>query len=263
MVENVHALTVRAGTWQETTGAGEEVEPYVAGGLISYGPNFVDQYRRAAGYVDRILRGVRPADLHGACEQRWRHLDAERLGNDDKHNGNGVGDFQHQLCGGAATGDKHIRGKRNEFRCMLLYCGLIASAPAHLDPHVAPRRPTRLLKPSRNAVGRALAFGVSADTPSNTPTSRRRSPCCARAASGHAAAPPRRLMNSRRRISAPKVSGQHCIGSNGDVDRAQTGHQNHCRSALSTSAVGQKTALPRRSIDVRFAPNEQTLTERV
>ena len=30
-------------------------------------------------------------------------------------------------------------------------------------------------------------------------------------------------MNSRRRISAPKVSGQHCIGSNGDVDRAQTG----------------------------------------
>ena len=31
-------------------------------------------------------------------------------------------------------------------------------------------------------------------------------------------------MNSRLRISAPKVSGQHCIGSNGDVDRAQTGH---------------------------------------
>jgi ABC-type uncharacterized transport system substrate-binding protein len=33
------------------------------GGLISYGPNRTDQFRQAAGYVDRILRGEKAADL--------------------------------------------------------------------------------------------------------------------------------------------------------------------------------------------------------
>jgi putative ABC transport system substrate-binding protein len=42
-----------------------------AGGLVSYGPDFVDQYRRAAGYVDRILKGEKPADMPVLAPTRY------------------------------------------------------------------------------------------------------------------------------------------------------------------------------------------------
>jgi ABC-type uncharacterized transport system substrate-binding protein len=38
-------------------------EPVEAGGLMSYGPSFTDQFRRAGDFVDKILRGAKPADL--------------------------------------------------------------------------------------------------------------------------------------------------------------------------------------------------------
>jgi ABC-type uncharacterized transport system substrate-binding protein len=41
------------------------------GGLISYAPNLVDQYRQAAGYVDRVLKGEKPADLPVQAPTRY------------------------------------------------------------------------------------------------------------------------------------------------------------------------------------------------
>jgi putative ABC transport system substrate-binding protein len=51
------------------------VYPYryfvAAGGLVCYGPDTIDQYRRAAGYIDRILKGEKPADLPVQAPTRY------------------------------------------------------------------------------------------------------------------------------------------------------------------------------------------------
>ncbi len=60
--EDIHRLTdltVRA-RLPATFASREQV---AAGGLMSYGPNYPDMYRRAAAYVDKILRGAKPADI--------------------------------------------------------------------------------------------------------------------------------------------------------------------------------------------------------
>ncbi len=42
------------------------------GGLISYAPDYIDQYGLAAGYVDRILKGEKPADLPVQAPTRYQ-----------------------------------------------------------------------------------------------------------------------------------------------------------------------------------------------
>ena len=49
----------------------ENAEYVEDGGLMSYGPNYPDVFRRAASYVDRILKGARPADLAVELPERF------------------------------------------------------------------------------------------------------------------------------------------------------------------------------------------------
>jgi putative ABC transport system substrate-binding protein len=56
-------LIIRLAAQYKLPAVYQERNYVAAGGLISYGPNFLDQYPRAAGYVDRILKGEKPSDM--------------------------------------------------------------------------------------------------------------------------------------------------------------------------------------------------------
>jgi len=63
-LSNVHGkLIITLAARQKLPAVYYERSFAAAGGLISYGSDYIDQYRRAAGYVDRILKGEKPADL--------------------------------------------------------------------------------------------------------------------------------------------------------------------------------------------------------
>jgi ABC-type uncharacterized transport system substrate-binding protein len=69
---NVHRNTILSLAARHRLPAVYPYRYFVAeGGLLCYGPDTVDQYRRAAGYVDRILRGERPADLPVQAPTRY------------------------------------------------------------------------------------------------------------------------------------------------------------------------------------------------
>jgi putative ABC transport system substrate-binding protein len=56
-------LTITLAAWYKLPAVYFEHLFATAGGLISYGPSLLDQFRRAAGYVDKILKGEKPANL--------------------------------------------------------------------------------------------------------------------------------------------------------------------------------------------------------
>ena len=58
-----HALIVALAARYKLPAVHSERFDIIGGGLISYGPEGIDQFRLAAGYVDRILKGEKPADL--------------------------------------------------------------------------------------------------------------------------------------------------------------------------------------------------------
>src|SRR6516165_5754252 len=93
-----------------------------------------------------VLKHHKAGGVGARLRQTFDKARPNRVGNDDKHNGNGAGGFHNRLRSGAATGHKHVWGKCHEFRGILSYRSFSAFSPAWLEPHIAPWRPTQMLK---------------------------------------------------------------------------------------------------------------------
>jgi hypothetical protein len=79
--------------------------------------NLLEQFQPLSAQV--VFKHHKAGGVGARPRQAFDEARPHRVGSDDKHDGNGAGDFQHRLCGGAAPGHKHVRSKRNEFRCIL------------------------------------------------------------------------------------------------------------------------------------------------
>ena len=63
LLSNHRAEIVEIATKNRVSLISDQAAYVESGGLLSYSANFADMYRRAASYVDRILKGAKPADL--------------------------------------------------------------------------------------------------------------------------------------------------------------------------------------------------------
>src|SRR5262249_22600203 len=99
----------------------------------------------------------------------------------DKDNWNGASSFQHHLCRGAATSQNDVWGKRDQFRRIFARFSFIAFPPTCLELHIAPWRPTQLLKRFQKCRVAFLSAGrVFCDWLQDSDTTHRLALLCAR-----------------------------------------------------------------------------------